>query len=258
MRLPRPVVRAVARAKPLVPAYAWPVLHTVRSLVGDRPILATPSFRRVLVLTAHPDDEVPGCGGLIALLAAAGATVTVLAATDGEATLGAATDAAETGRRRRAELEASCRMLGASARSLGYPDGQVAQHAAALARDIAGAVAELDPEALLLPWAGDGHPDHVAVCRAAQAADLPPELELWGYDTWNPLPPNRVVDVTSVFPLKEKALAAHVTALQAFDVSALLALDRYRSAAATSGHGHVEGYLVAPASQWFDLVPDQS
>src|SRR5687768_18481957 len=89
VRLPRSVVRAVARAKPLVPESAWPLLTTMRSLAGSGPILATPTFRRVLVLAAHPDDETAGCGGLMSLLAAAGTTVDVAIATSGEGTIGA-------------------------------------------------------------------------------------------------------------------------------------------------------------------------
>ena len=40
---------------------------------------------RLVVCAAHPDDEVLGVGGLLALLAAAGAQLHLLAATDGEA-----------------------------------------------------------------------------------------------------------------------------------------------------------------------------
>src|SRR5690606_11392503 len=40
--------------------------------------------RRVLVIAAHPDDEVLGCGGTIARYTAAGAPVTVVIACEGE------------------------------------------------------------------------------------------------------------------------------------------------------------------------------
>src|SRR4051794_33109076 len=103
VRLPRSVVRAVARAKPLIPDSAWPLLTTMRSLAGDGPILATPSFQRVLVLAAHPDDETAGCGGLMALLTDRGTTVDVAIATSGEGTIGADLDATEVARRREGE-----------------------------------------------------------------------------------------------------------------------------------------------------------
>lgn len=240
MRLPRAVLRAVARAKPHVPAAAWPVLDTLRSLPGDGPIVAVPTYRRVLALAAHPDDEAVGCGGLLALLADGGARVDVCFATDGEGTIGSAAAPEEVGRRRRAEAEAACRVLGTRPpRFLGHPDGSLAQHAVALASDIRRLVEELDPQVVLAPWELDGHRDH----RALHAA-IPAGVEVWGYETWTPLTPNRVVDVSAVFARKEQALACYETAHLAFDVGAMLALNRYRSVHGLSGRGHAEAYLA--------------
>ena len=52
----------------------WPALDPA-SLLG----------RPVVVLAAHPDDEVLGAGGLVCRLAAAGAHLRFVWATDGEA-----------------------------------------------------------------------------------------------------------------------------------------------------------------------------
>ena len=250
------MVRAVARAKPLIPDAAWPVLTTMRSLVGDGPLVGTPPFRRVLALCAHPDDESVGCGGLLALLADAGAVVEIAYATDGEATIGAATSAAETGRLRRAEAEAACEILGTRPpRFFGHPDGGLDQPEVleAMARDLRDLVADTEPEAVVVPWFLDGHADHRAVSAALGRAGVPPATEIWGYESWSPLPPNRLVDVTSVFARKEQALAAYATAHLAFDVSAMLGLNRYRSVHGLLGRGYAEAYLAAPASHWFDL-----
>jgi LmbE family N-acetylglucosaminyl deacetylase len=229
----------VARVKPLVPDAAWPVLSTLRSFAGDGPIVGVPGFRRVLAVAAHPDDESVGCGGLLALLADAGAEVHMCFATDGEATIGAAAPPAEVGRRRRLEAEAACRVLGTRPpRFLGHPDGGLAD-AATLAGDIQHLVDELRPEVLLAPWELDGHPDH----RALHAA-LPTDVPVWGYETWTPLTPNRVVDISTVFARKEQALACYETAHLAFDVGAMLALNRYRSVHGLSGRGHAEAYLA--------------
>jgi LmbE family N-acetylglucosaminyl deacetylase len=233
-------MRAVARTKPLVPEAAWPVLASLRSFVGDGPIVGTPSFRRVLAFAAHPDDESIGCGGLLALLADAGAEVHVCFATDGEATIGAAMPAAEVARHRRGEAAAACRVLGTRAPTfLGHPDGGLADHADALAGDVRRLVAELDPEMVIVPWELDGHPDHRALFAA-----VPEGVERWGYETWTPLTPNRIVDVSSVFARKEQALACYETAHLAFDVGAMLALNRYRSVHGLMGRGHAEAYFV--------------
>ncbi|CAM5482517.1 1D-myo-inositol 2-acetamido-2-deoxy-alpha-D-glucopyranoside deacetylase [Streptomyces californicus] len=50
----------------------------------DLPEAALDSVGRVVVVAAHPDDEVLGFGGALALLAASGTEVTVVAVTDGE------------------------------------------------------------------------------------------------------------------------------------------------------------------------------
>jgi LmbE family N-acetylglucosaminyl deacetylase len=248
-------VRAVARAKPLVPDAAWPVLTTIRSLAGDGPILATPSFRRVLVLAAHPDDETAGCGGAIVLLAAAGATVDIAIATSGEGTIGADLDAAEVGRRREDEARRAAALLGArTPRFLSHPDGGVPDCVDAVAADLRALLADLEPQAIFLPWFLDGHADHRALTTALERAGVADDIELWGYETWTPLTPNRLVDITSVFPRKETALAAYETAHLAFDVSSMLGLNRYRSAHASVGRGYVEGFLAAPAREWFALA----
>lgn len=68
------------------------------------------SARNVLVIAAHPDDEVLGVGGTIPLLKAAGARVTVAIVTDGSSTQYAG-DAA-IARRKAAQLAAANRVLG--------------------------------------------------------------------------------------------------------------------------------------------------
>ena len=247
MRLPR----ALLRARPLVPDRAWPLLLTVRSMVGDGPVIADPNVRKALVLAAHPDDETLGCGGTIAILADHHADVTVAFATDGEATIGASTSTAETARRRRDEAAAACRILGATATFWGLPDGSLVHHVEALATHIGAAAHGAD--AVFLPWFLDDHPDHQALGAALQDARLPDGIEVWGYETWTALPANRLVDVTRVWDRKERAIAAHVTAAQAFDLRAGLGINRWRSLHGLMGRGYAEGFLVAPAPEWLEL-----
>jgi LmbE family N-acetylglucosaminyl deacetylase len=252
MRIPRVVARAVARAKPHVPADLWPLLLTVRSFRGDGPLVGLPAFRRVLVLAAHPDDETVGCGGTLALLADGGATITALFASDGDATRGTPHSPAETARRRRAEAARAGEVLGFSARSLGLPDTHLNEHLEAIRSGIEAVVAETDPEVVFVPWFLDGHPDHRAVSDALAGADVG-DLEVWGYETWTALPPNRLVDVTTVIDRKREALAAHETAFLAFDVSSTIELGRWRSAQGLLGRGYAEAFLAMPAPRYSEL-----
>jgi LmbE family N-acetylglucosaminyl deacetylase len=208
----------------------------------------------VAVLAAHPDDESLGCAGTIALLRDAGASVSVAFATDGEATIGADMAPAETARARRQEAVAACGILGVDdIRFWGLPDGDLANQIHDLARCVADFVADVNPDGIMLPWFLDGHADHAALGAAVNRRPPNPDVELWGYETWTPLPANRLVDITSVYERKEKALGAHATAALAFDLKAGLGINRWRSIQGLMGRGYAEGFLVAPANDWLSL-----
>ena len=255
MVIPRSVARLLARGKPLVPDELWPILLALRSVPGTGPLVGLPAFRRVVCLAAHPDDESMGCGGTLALLAESGADVRMIFATNGEATIGSSKGPDETGRLRAAEARAACAQLGVtSTRFLGYPDRGLVARAEQLGRELQMIIAEAQPDAVLLPWFLDGHPDHQALSIALATAGLPAGLEVWGYETWTPVPANRIVDITAVIDRKTAALAAHRTAHLAFDVSAAGSLARWRSIHGLMGRGYAEAFLAAPAADYLALA----
>lgn len=255
MLLPRPVTKLAARVKPLVPDAAWPLVNTITSLPGSGPLVGLPRFGRVLALAAHPDDESSGCAGVLALLARSGAQVTLAFATDGEATWGNTLEPAQVARRRRAEAQESARLLGlAPPRFLGLPDGGLPDALLDLGAAIGRLVQECTPQVVLAPWFLDGHRDHQAVSNALGHVEFPAETEIWGYETWTALPANRVVDVTDVMSLKEASMAAHRTALQTFDVTASLGLNRWRSMHGLHGRGYAEAFLALPADRYVQMT----
>jgi LmbE family N-acetylglucosaminyl deacetylase len=252
--LPRTFVRLIASGKPLVPNALWPMLNTVASSRGSGPLVADPEPVRTLVLCAHPDDEF-GCAGTIALLAAAGADMRVVYATRGDGTRGSPFNAEETGRRRAAESVASCLALGApEPMFLHFADGSLPEHVTELTRVVSGLVADWSPERIVAPWFLDGHADHQALSRAVVDARVPESVEVWAYEWWTPLVPNRIVDITSVWALKEKAAACHVTAAKAFDVTAWLGLSRWRSLHGLHGEGYGEAFLAMPHREYRELA----
>jgi len=149
----------------------------------------TPTTRRLLVVSPHPDDEVLGAGGLIRQCVDSGRRVTLLSVTDGEA---AYPDWPGLDRVRRAELKrALATLCGNVMFSVGLrvPDGRISDHAGQL-RAALGALAD-DDTTIVAPYEADGHPDHEAagaVCREfAQSTGRPlARYPIWAWHHSNP------------------------------------------------------------------------
>ena len=145
---------------------AWPGLAAL-------PAVSVAGWASAVIFAAHPDDEVLGAGGIIALLAAAGARLRVVAVTDGEASHPGRGAAAQTelARQRADERTAALEALGAGAAEvirLGLPDADLGRREP----ELAAVVPELTAgfTACLAPWTSDLHGDHEAVGRAARQA----------------------------------------------------------------------------------------
>jgi LmbE family N-acetylglucosaminyl deacetylase/glycosyltransferase involved in cell wall biosynthesis len=188
-----------------------------------------------LVLAPHFDDEVLGCGGLIAQLAADGAAVRVLFLTDGGGGEERAGDQAGGDRdayrlRRRGEAAAALATLGAAGWDvLDLPDGALAHHLEAAEQGIRRAVLSQRPEIVLCPSPLEITADHRAAFAAlhrllaplrdghpeAGEADEPDDvlgrLRILLYEVNHPGHPDLLVDVTAQEPLLAAAMAAYAS-----------------------------------------------
>lgn len=122
-----------------------------------------------LVIVPHPDDEVLGCGGLIAHQCARGTEVTVCAVTDGEAAYTGVERRvlAETRRQEQADALASLGLRRPAVR-FSLPDGGVARYEAELVGVIARFAGGFG--LIVAPWLQDHHTDHDACGRASRKA----------------------------------------------------------------------------------------
>lgn len=185
----------------------WPQLH-------GWPALALDPADPPLVVAPHPDDEILGVGGLLALVGAAD----VVAVTDGEAShpLSTVYTREKLAAIRRDETDAALFRLGLDpvlVHRLSQPDGGIDETALAEA---------LEP--LLWPgrwcfvtWRHDGHPDHEAAGRAAAAACARTGARLLEYPVWmwhwagpddERVPWNRARRISVAAPVREKKRAA--------------------------------------------------
>lgn len=251
----RALLRRVAAATaPALPEQALNRLAALRAWQSGLAV-GLPAYARVLVLAPHPDDESLAAGGTLALLSDAGSAVTIVAATDGEASLASGVGAVALAARRRAELRRAAMVLGVSeVRFLGYRDTGLHTARGELAADLRALLAELRPQLLVLPWAGDAPGDHAALNLALADAGVPADAAVWGGEVWTPVPANRLVDISAAVTRKQAALAAHGTAAGAFDLVAVLGLNRYRSIRGLRGRGHAEAFLACTGAQFPAVV----
>jgi len=166
---------------------------------------------RLLVLAPHPDDEVIGCGGLLALHLREGRKVHVAVATDGAQ----AGDAAQ----REAESRAALALLGdVTIEFLRFPDRKLSGERE-LDDRISAILREWKPDLIAVPSPLEIHPDHIALSRAfcdliARDASLFAELAVARvafYEVSAPLRPNALVDITPVADVKYAAIEAHAS-----------------------------------------------
>jgi LmbE family N-acetylglucosaminyl deacetylase/glycosyltransferase involved in cell wall biosynthesis len=164
---------------------------------------------RLLVLAPHPDDEVIGCGGLVALHLREGRKVHVVVATDGAQ----AGDASQ----REAESRAALASLGdATIEFLRFPDRDLS-NARDLDERLAAILRAWKPDLIAVPSPLEIHPDHVALSRAfcdlvARDASLFADLAVARvafYEVSAPLRPNVLVDITPVADAKYAAIKMH-------------------------------------------------
>jgi LmbE family N-acetylglucosaminyl deacetylase len=173
------------------------------------------------VVAAHPDDEVLGVGGTMAILAAAGARLRLIAVTDGEASHPGA-DPAVIRLARAAESAAALAVLGAG-------DAEVVRlrltdtAVAARQDELAGLLRELCAgfEVCLAPWEGDAHADHEAAGRAARQAGSAGGRTVLSYPIWmwhwaKPADPQVPWPRACRVPLPAEVAARKRSAIQAF------------------------------------------
>ena len=209
----------------------------------------------VLVIAAHPDDEVLGCGATIARLAAEGARVSILILAEG------LTSRAEFRPDRDASLlqahharaHKAGALLGASEVILaGFPDNRMdTVPLLDVTQRIEREIARIQPETVFTQHGGDLNIDHVVTFRATLTATRPmaglPVKRVYGYEVGS--------STEWAFQQFEPRFAPQVF----FDIDAYLekkiaAMQVYESEARAFPHPRSPEALRASAQRWGSTV----
>ena len=207
-------------------------------------------MKKILVVAAHPDDEVLGCGGTIARHASVGDTVSVLLLSEG-ATSREPTDAeGDVSALRRAAVEAS-RTLGAvEPRFCGFPDNRLdTVPLLDVIKAIEVVVDAIEPEIVYTHHQGDLNVDHriahqavATACRPLPGASVNGiyAFEVVSSTEWqtsmSSFRPNRWINIKPFLHRKLRALEAYSSEMRPFpharSFEAVDALARVRGASA--------------------------
>jgi N-acetylglucosamine malate deacetylase 1 len=219
-----------------------------------------------LVIAAHPDDEVLGCGGTIARMVDAGWQVHTLILAEGSTSRDTARDRGAHGTAL-SELarcaERAAAILGtASLRLESFPDNRMdGVDLLVVVKCIEAEIARVRPQRVLTHHAGDVNIDHTVIHNAVAAAcrplpgacvrellyfEVPSSTEWRTPSSAVPFVPSLFVDIGSTLARKLAALGAYAPEMRPFphprSLQAVEHLARWRGA--TAGCEAAEAFVV--------------
>ena len=218
------------------------------------------SAERVLTLSAHPDDDVFGAGGLLARLARSAEAVRAIVMTGGEAQEPGESGSADPEVRRREAREAAGELGIRDAVFWDFPDRGLAARRDDLAGRLRRAVLEFRPDLVLAPSPCEIHPDHRALAEAlyeivatARAGDAEYETLRWVriafYEITQPFLPNALVPIGENGEAKRRAIARFASQAAIRDYAgAVEGLNAYRGLTLEGG-GAAESFRLLSAAE---------
>ena len=187
-------------------------------------------MKNILIVAAHPDDEVLGCGGTIAKLTSDGIRVNVLFLADGESSRKNIKNLQKKIIERKENAKKALKILGCnSVKFLNFPDNRLdTVDLLSVIKKIEDYIEVIQPYAVFTHFEKDLNIDHQVAHRAVITACRPQPnycvKELFFFEVassteWNlskVFMPNFFVDITKTLSLKKKALRVYEKELRNF------------------------------------------
>ncbi len=228
--------------------------------------------KRVLVFAPHVDDDVIGCGGLLAQLAAAGASIKVLFLTDSSGGIEVVDDQEKYAERRRAEARRALSCLGIDTtidtsgenaiEVLPIRDGELDREINQASEGMRAAILNHRPDLILSTSPLEISDDHQAAFRALSylLSQLRPVDELYSliedasillYEVNHPGYPNILINVSREIPAITKAISEYQSQLELHNyLECALGLRQYRTLSLPASIKAAEGYRALKISDF--------
>jgi LmbE family N-acetylglucosaminyl deacetylase len=220
-------------------------------------------MKKVLVVAAHPDDEILGCGGTIAKLSNSGSHVHILIVAEGITSR----DKSRNKDMREKDLaflqdcgRKASKILGVKNMSfLNYPDNRLdGVEILDITKDIETCIQKIKPDTIFTHYEHDMNYDHTIVSKATLTACRPLpnttiknliQFEVLSSTNYNPLSnfrPNLFVNIEKTIKLKNKALSYYKSEMRRWphsrSITASNSLSMYRGTSA--GVKYAEAFRI--------------
>jgi len=215
----------------------------VRRHLSGLNLVERPLGKSIMILAPHMDDEIIGCGGTLCKHMAACDNVCVVYFT---------CDTAE----RKKEAQKAAAVTGIKELCfLDCKEGclEGSREAVALLDDI---ITRYKPDLLYVPHFTEEHPDHRATLDMGLEACRRLCPVIIGYEIWNPLVPNFLVDISAFAEQKNRALSCYQSQLTLHNIQNLSnALNQYRAAFLKfAKYKYAEAFFAAPWQEYITLT----
>lgn len=199
----------------------------------------TNTTKRVLIIAAHPDDELLGCGGTAALHSARGDEVTSVIVCEGESLR-----YGDEGVGQPDHIQEAAAILGVKeARTLGFPDQKLDTFTLTdIITPLEKVVDDVRPNVIYSQYGGDINRDHELLFKAVLVATRPMEAfieAIYAYDTassteWaypRTFLPDTWVDISTTLQRKLDAMACYTSEVRPHPHPRSLEALKHRAAA---------------------------
>jgi len=216
-----------------------------------------PFGKSMLVIAPHQDDEVIGCGGAITQQVRSGQAAFVVVLQDG------ANGFDDLGLTREQLAELRNEESRRAAAVVGCPPPRFFGHQMlaedpAQVAEIADLLAERKVDAVFVPFALDGDPDHRAAnyILAAALRKVSWNIRVFGYEVWGMCIPNVVLVIDDAIEAKTAMLRCFQFANSALDyTNSTLGLNMFHSRMLGAGAcRYAERFFELPRTEYLDLI----
>jgi LmbE family N-acetylglucosaminyl deacetylase len=217
-------------------------------LAAQKNRTAFPSFvdippgSAVAVLAPHPDDDVLGCGGALIKHGSLGDS--------------SFSDKSELIEVREKESHRAAKIIGISRCEFLREKDQDLKSTKSVIQRVGTLLEDINPDLVYIPFFMDNHPDHVETnaifYQVVKGSKF--KFKCCFYETWVPLFPNMLVDISYEMERKISAIAEFKTQLKQFDyVRISKGLNSYRSMLFGKSSAYAEAFYIMPINEYLSL-----